>query len=175
MKLTQCILYSIKALDNKIPPGKTTVQKILYFSLPGYRDLYKPHLYGPYSEVIDWMMLSLMKNGYIEYDNKNKRLTTKYQINPEKNRGGAHMDIDKTIEILQKHGFSSSQDIANLAKIHMFYCSNQKKSTEELITFIKERSDFLGWKPVVELKKATIRKYIEYSKEMEYSIQHVST
>lgn len=60
------VLFSIGALDNTPIKSKTKLQKLLFLVsnvFEGYKDLlvFEPHLYGPYSEILDTILEDLIK------------------------------------------------------------------------------------------------------------------
>ena len=65
------VLYAIGALQNTPLKGKIKLQKLLFLVsnvFGGFKNLlrYEPHLYGPYSEVVEYVLQSLIKLGLIK-------------------------------------------------------------------------------------------------------------
>lgn len=78
------VLYSIGALDSKPLKSKTKVQKLLYlFSnvFPDFGKLleFEPHLFGPYSEIVDNVLEDLLTLGYLKKSGTSYKLTEEGQ------------------------------------------------------------------------------------------------
>ena len=78
------VLYSIGALDSEPLKSKIKVQKLLYlFSnvFPDFGKLleFEPHLFGPYSEIVDNVLEDLLTLGFLKKSGHSYMLTEKGQ------------------------------------------------------------------------------------------------
>lgn len=88
------VLFSSGALGNTPLRSKVKIQKILFLVsnvFKEYKDLleFEPHLFGPYSETVDYILEDLIKLGLINQEGSKYRLTEKgkglySQLRPKK-------------------------------------------------------------------------------------------
>ncbi len=88
------VIYSLGALDNNPLRSKIKIQKLLFLIsnvFKEYKDLleFEPHLFGPYSETLDYLVQDLQKLGLIEIEGSRYKLTKKgfelyQQLKPKK-------------------------------------------------------------------------------------------
>lgn len=88
------VIYSLGALDNTPLRSKIKIQKLLFLIsnvFKEYKDLleFEPHLFGPYSETLDYLVQDLQKLGLIEIEGSKYKLTKKgvelyHQLKPKK-------------------------------------------------------------------------------------------
>lgn len=74
------VIYSLGALDNNPLRSKIKIQKLLFLIsnvFKEYKDLleFEPHLFGPYSETLDYLVQDLQKLGLIEIEGSRYKLT----------------------------------------------------------------------------------------------------
>ncbi len=74
------ILYAIGSLENTPIKGKIKLQKLLFLVSNVFGSLedllmYEPHLYGPYSEVVDNVLQSLIRLGLVKGTKRGYYLT----------------------------------------------------------------------------------------------------
>lgn len=74
------VLYSIGALNNTPLTGKTKLQKLLFLLSNVFRNFhdlleFEPHLLGPYSETVDYILEDLIQLGLIDKNNNCYKLT----------------------------------------------------------------------------------------------------
>ncbi|HVP96736.1 UPF0175 family protein [Methanoregula sp.] len=74
------VLFAIGSLDYAPIRSKIKIQKILFLVsnvFKGFQDLldYEPHLFGPYSETLDYVLESLIKLGLVKREGSFYRLT----------------------------------------------------------------------------------------------------
>ena len=117
------LLYSIGALNNIPIRSKTKLQKLLFLFSNIYRDFqepleFEPHLLGPYSETIDYMLEDLMRLDLIDKRNRGYLLTSKgheiyAELKPDK-------EVMKVIEDF-KEFLNNMSDDEVLTFIYVFY------------------------------------------------------
>lgn len=74
------IICSLGALHNSPLRSKTKIQKLLFLIsnvFDGYKDIleFEPHLFGPYSETVDYVLEDLIKLDLVEKSGKQYKLT----------------------------------------------------------------------------------------------------
>jgi uncharacterized protein YwgA len=79
------ILFTIGSLNQTPIRSKIKIQKILFLIsnvFKGFQNLldFEPHLFGPYSETLDYVLESLIKLGLVKRDGNSYRLTVEGQI-----------------------------------------------------------------------------------------------
>jgi len=164
--LTNNILAVIQYFsDHGIQIGKTILQKIVYLSFDeeNKRKFYRPYFYGPYSEVIQLMVNSLVGNDLVNYrDDRRLELvgSTSYSfMEPFKER------FINTVGFLFKNDIKSTKEISNLAKVNMIVANNNGNSKNP--NFIIERAGFLGWSELSSLSVNEIKSLIILNDELE--------
>ncbi len=88
------VIYSLGSLDNSPLRSIIKIQKLLFLIsnvFKEYKDLleFEPHLFGPYSETLDYIVQDLQKLGLVEVDGSRYNLTKKglelyAQLKPKK-------------------------------------------------------------------------------------------
>ncbi len=76
------VLFSLGALDNNPLRSKIKIQKLLFLIsnvFKEYKDLleFEPHLFGPYSETVEYILEDLIKLGLVVKDGSKYELTEK--------------------------------------------------------------------------------------------------
>lgn len=76
------VLFALGALDNTPLTSKIKLQKLLFLItnvFKDYRDIleFEPHLFGPYSETVDYVLEDLTKLGFVESKGSRNKLTEK--------------------------------------------------------------------------------------------------
>lgn len=74
------ILFTIGSMDRTPIRSKIKIQKILFLIsnvFKGFQNLleFEPHLFGPYSETLDYVLESLIKLGLVKKEGSSYRLT----------------------------------------------------------------------------------------------------
>jgi len=74
------ILFTIGSMDRAPIRSKIKIQKILFLIsnvFKGFQNLleFEPHLFGPYSETLDYVLESLIKLGLVKKEGSSYRLT----------------------------------------------------------------------------------------------------
>ncbi|MHB1645893.1 MAG: hypothetical protein ACYCSW_05215 [bacterium] len=160
MKLSNFILSAIKELNTKdIFVGKTVIQKIVFFSLPEEQDIFKPYLYGPYSEDVQVTFRGLQFCNKIKYDeHKGYTIADSEQIE-------ILPSVKKVVNFLYNKEIKERDDIANFSKIYYFYKKNIAKTGDKIEKIIKNNGPFI-WHSLSKLTEAEISKFLQYSKEL---------
>lgn len=88
------VIYCLGSLDNAPIRSKIKLQKLVFLIsnvFKEYKDLFEfePHLYGPYSETLEYIVQDLEKLGLIEIERSKYKLTKKgfdlyLQLKPKK-------------------------------------------------------------------------------------------
>lgn len=78
------VLYSIGALNNRPLKSKVKIQKLLYLFSNVFSDFgklldYEPHLFGPYSEIVDDVLEDLLTLGLVQKEGNSYTLGIKGQ------------------------------------------------------------------------------------------------
>lgn len=117
------VLYSLGALGNTPLRSRTKLQKLLFLFSNVFQDFqdlleFEPHLLGPYSETIDYVVEDLIQLDLIEKRNNSYKLTEKgleiySQLRPKK-------DLTKVIEDF-KEFLNDMSDDEVLTFIYIFY------------------------------------------------------
>jgi hypothetical protein len=171
MKLAGVIYYAaLKADERGIPPRKTTLQKIIFFSLKGDQrnQLYIPYHYGPFCFSVQSICDSLVANNYLEYINEKNVFKIKKAIDEK------IINIDSDIaerctivlNYLQENTITETKDIAFLSKI-FFFIKNKPASVSDIYKFIKEKGTLYGWFEVVKSPEKTVQSYISHSSKLD--------
>ncbi len=161
MNLVKIVLSAIEELNkNNLPKGKTAIQKIVYLSLSKkeQKNLYKPYHYGPYSEMIQNIIRSLLSLEILVYRNNKLKIKNKEEMifaNTSK-------EVVNTIKFLKENKILTLRQIANFSKIHYLYFHGKKKTPSE----IKNFSKFIGWKNISHLSDNFIKNYIELAEKI---------
>jgi len=161
VNLVNIVLSAIEELSEKnLPKGKTAIQKIVYLSLPKeeQRKLYKPYHYGPYSEMVQNIIRSLLSLEILDYKDNELKINNK----DNKFSGRKSREILKTINFLKKNNLTSLKKIANFSKVHYLYFHGKKKTLAE----IKNFSKFIGWKNISLLSNDSIKNYIALAQKL---------
>jgi len=126
------VLSSLGALNNTPLRSKIKIQKLLFLTsnvFKEYKDLleFEPHLFGPYSETLEYIVEDLQKLGLIEIDNSRYKLTNEglkvyKQLKPKK-------DIMEVIEDF-KEFLNNLSDEEILAFIYVSYPDYIKESVK---------------------------------------------
>ncbi|MGK9369942.1 hypothetical protein ACSSWA_13680 [Melioribacter sp. Ez-97] len=164
--LTNNILNIVNEFNQKKTYiGKTIIQKVIYltFSEEHRRKFYIPYLYGPYSEMVQLMVDSLIYSNYIIYSSDKKSLTLSKSLEnknfsfsePYKKR------FEYVLNFLFTNNVTSTEKISYLAKINMLVHNNNGTSRDP--TFLKERASLLGWKDLASLKENDIKNLLDLS------------
>jgi uncharacterized protein YwgA len=138
IKLNEAVAYVMKCLQTEGKYARTFVQKILYFVIEERDKLFKPYLYGPYSESVQRM---------IQYLEKESEDLDKWGIRREH---VFYNKVDTVIEFIKKEGLKPT-NIALLSKIHYIVSILKTDASEklnEIISFLKEKSCDYGWREV---------------------------
>lgn len=159
MNLTKKVISAIYELKkNNLPRGKTSVQKIIYFTLPfeEQKKYYKPYHYGPYSETVQTIIRSLLSLNVIKYENNELEIKNKKDV--IENEEG----ISRIINFFKSNKILSLKCIANISKIHYLYYHGKKRTIKE----IKNFSKFIGWGNIIHLNDKKVEFYINLVKEL---------
>ncbi len=175
MRLSGVIYFSVlKASEKKIPIGKTTLQKLIFFSLKDDQriQLYVPYHYGPFCFSVQSVCDSLVANNYLEYDNKENLF--KIKKNVDEKRINIDVDIVKrcniVIDYLKENNFTKMKDIAFLSKI-FFFIKNKPEGISDIYKFIKEKSTMYGWFEVAKSSKETVQSYMSHSSKLDNCLE----
>ncbi len=140
MKLSKYVAYVMKSLKEKDKYARTFVQKIIYFALPEdeRRRLFKPYLYGPYSEAVQRL---------VQFLEKEDRL-----MNTWGNRGKEpfYEKVDNIINWIDENNLKP-KDIAYFSKIHFIDSLAKRKGITDKskrADLIKEKGYLFGWKEI---------------------------
>lgn len=76
------VIFAVSALDNTPLRSKIKIQNLLFLIsnvFKEYKELleFEPHLFGPYSETLEYIVEDLVKLGIVEIDGSKYRLTKK--------------------------------------------------------------------------------------------------
>lgn len=140
MRLGKYVAYVMKSLKEKNKYARTFVQKIIYFALPKdeKKRLFKPYLYGPYSDAVQRL---------IQFLEKENRLMNMWGNREEES---FYEKADNIINWIDKNNLKP-KDIAYFSKIYFIDCLAKEKgitNDSALVSFIKEKGDLFGWKEV---------------------------
>ncbi len=140
MKLSKYVAYVMKSLKEKDKYARTFVQKIIYFAIPEdeRRRLFKPYLYGPYSDAVQRL---------VQFLEKEDRLMNIWSTRVE---DPFYEKVDNLINWINENNLKP-KDIAYFSKIHFIDSLAKKKGiTDEnkLADFIKEKGYLFGWKEI---------------------------
>ena len=152
MKLNEYVAYVIKSLKEKDKYARTFVQKIIYFALPEdeRRRLFKPYLYGPYSDAVQRLVQFLEKENEL--------------MNTWGNRGkeAFYEKVDNIINWIDENNLKP-KDIAYFSKLHFidFLAKEKGIIDERKGDFIKEKGSLFGWKEIYRKKDADLMNDVE--------------
>jgi len=154
------ILVIVNALPNQTVPGRTILQKLIYFCAVKTADeelqrSFRPHFYGPYSQFAAAELLSLSALGFLEESSEslvNGLTRFSYSLTDDGNKiveailnneKSLVQDINSVVTEIAEHDiWESTMDISAAAKIH-FILSQSK--TPLNVQAIEEHAKELGW------------------------------
>jgi len=140
MRLSKYIAYIIRSLKEKNKYARTFVQKIIYFALPEEerRRLFKPYLYGPYSDVVQRL---------VQFLEKEEGLMNTWG---DRGKDAFYEKVDNIIKWINESNLKP-KDIAYFSKIHYIDSLAKKKGITDdnsRADFIKEKGYLFGWKEI---------------------------
>jgi uncharacterized protein YwgA len=177
MKIGTYTLAAMLAIeDHSISPGKTTVQKLVYFALPAdkRRAFYKPYYYGPFSEAVQDAFGSLQQNGFISYSQKSFKIMNGRKHIEKTRDDQVVRRLNKTAAFLEENGLKSTKSISILSKVHLLR-QGKSLSGQELHDFIRSRGQYFGWKELSlsELSDQELDKYLELAGRLEKTLSSI--
>lgn len=179
MKLAGLIYAAIqKALAKGINPGKTTLQKIIFFSLQeeARGQLYRPYFYGPYSKSVQIVTDRLIQTGYIDYNEDKSRFELKKDIETSRiNADKTTLErIFITVDYLAQENLCTAQEIAFLSKV-FFFDKSKPQETEDFYSFIKQKSKMYEWAELVKANQSKIDQNLALTHKLEERLDERAT
>lgn len=153
---------------NEIFAGKTNIQKIIYFALPTEQRkmFYHPYYYGPYCEEVQQATSALLKNKILKRDGKGFSVSKKWgDVAADNDQVMEQMRIDA--QFLAKHGLFTTDNIAQLAKVHLLSHTKREDAKRDLPAYIQSQARFLGWKELARTNTQDIKEYLDFAKKLE--------
>lgn len=177
MKLAGLVYAAISlAKQHQINPGRTILQKIVYFALPPAqrREVYIPYHYGPYSRVVQMVADGLCANRYVCYAEETSTYSVKKDIplkaiDAEKNL----LDrLQKLMEFLKKKELREIGEIAFLSKI-VHFDANRPDGLEdrEFPSFARQKSRLYDWQEVAGAHDQKILQNLHLVRELNHLLE----
>lgn len=173
--IAKIILYAVKTLnDQDIDIGKTYIQKLLYLLYDNEQRnlLYVPYFYGPYSEMTQLLLNSMINTKYLNYDKKftvSNDLKINNTLFHNKDEKKLKERTDKIISFLDKNKLNNTKEISNFSKTFMILSNNDNYEGDKS-ELVKKRSLLLGWSELSKLSSIRIKSYIEKCEEFSKTI-----
>ncbi len=160
MDVQDRILAIVNALPSQTVPGRTILQKLIYFVAvktadKGLQRSFRPHYYGPYSQLVAAELSSLSALGFVEESSErlvNGLTRFSYSLTDDGNEvlgvilndeKSLFQDINDVIEEIAEHDiWKSTMDISAAAKIHFIF---SRSKTPLSVPAIEEHAEELGW------------------------------
>lgn len=176
MRLGTYVAVAVKELtEKKIYPGKTNVQKLIYFALPETlrKRLYQPYYYGPYCRDVQHTIGTLIKNEGILEGNNGLRVSKDFDLDRDEDPVFERMKI--AAEFFAENDFGNTDKIAQLAKVHLLSRSDRKDAQENLVAHIKRQARFLGWKELALAGTDEIQQYIVAAEKLNKKLESATS
>ena len=154
MDARDLVLAVVAQCPDKKVPGRTVLQKVVYFCTVGLRlDVtYFPHYFGPYSEEIAQATRSLCSLGFLSESRHLMSTGTwgyEYHLTPEGEEVLSDVKSTKiksvqdlTGKITGLQGWDHSQTISCAAKVDLILRKNKQPMNKEAIA---REAENLGW------------------------------
>lgn len=172
MRLGTYVACAVKELAGRnLYPGKTNIQKLIYFALPEEqrKRLYQPYHYGPYCGDVQHATGALIKNKVIMQENGGFRVAR--DPYPGGNEDPVFDRMRVSADFFSANGFKSTDSIAQLAKVHLLSRSEREDAQKNLIEHIQKQARFLGWKQLAQANADEIRRYIDAAEKLNSELE----
>lgn len=172
MRLGTYVACAVKALvENNLYPGKTNIQKLIYFALPEEqrKRLYQPYHYGPYCGDVQHATGALIKNKVILQENGGFRVAR--DPYPDGIEDPVFDRMRVAADFFAENGFKRTDSIAQLAKVHLLSRSDREDAQKNLIGHIQMQARFLGWKELAQAGADEIQQYIDAAEKLNSELE----
>ena len=172
MRLGTYVACAVKELEERnLYPGKTNIQKLIYFALPEEqrKRLYQPYHYGPYCGDVQHATIALIKNKLILQENGGFRVARDFSAGENEDPVLDRMRV--AADFFAANGFNSTDSIAQLAKVHLLSRSEREDAQKDLIGHIQKQARFLRWKELAKAGADEIQRYIHAAEKLNSQLE----